>query len=75
MSRLTRIISYLAKGFLALKHKRACPACACVEGELIDQKILSRLWECRRCGLLYRFPREASDQEFDYYQNNYPGIV
>lgn len=49
-----------------------CPSCGAGNSKLIDRKYLvSRLFECSKCGLYYRHPLETPQTNRDFYQSQY----
>ena len=69
---------YQLNGVIAYLHQsRTCPACSSSLAKRIDRKGVHGLYECEECILLYRYPREKSDEMEAFYQGRYaePGLT
>lgn len=68
-------IKYLSKIFRAYlepSSDKSCLFCGCSESIIIGRKyFLVQLRKCNNCGLLFRFPKEKSIENFEFYQSDY----
>jgi 2-polyprenyl-3-methyl-5-hydroxy-6-metoxy-1,4-benzoquinol methylase len=74
----TQKITYLANCAVRYFSPIHCPSCLSKNYSLLERKYLvSRLFECKDCGLYFRHPLDSIEENRDFYQSKYqqPGIT
>jgi hypothetical protein len=65
-------ISYLTDSAFRYFTDKTCPSCGCSDVEMVDAKfIVTRLFKCKDCSLLFRHPKDSADFNFKFYQKVY----
>lgn len=65
-------ISYLTESALRYFSDKHCPSCGGSNVEVVDTKfIVTRLFKCKDCLLLFRHPKDSAEFNFKFYQKNY----
>ena len=65
-------ISYLTESALRYFSDKHCPSCGGGDVEVVDTKfIVTRLFKCRKCLLLFRHPKDSAEINFKFYQKKY----
>jgi hypothetical protein len=65
-------ISYLVGSTLRYFSSKGCPSCGGNDVAIIDTKyIVTRLFKCKKCLLLFRHPKDSSEFNFKFYQKKY----
>ncbi len=65
-------ISYLTNSALRYFSEKRCPSCGCDKVEVVDSKfVVTRLFRCKKCFLLFRHPKDSTEFNFKFYQQNY----
>src|SRR3954447_14387809 len=65
---------YLARSALGcvLRRNMACPSCGSGRAYVVDRKwIVTTLWRCRQCKLLFRAPTSSESLNKEFYQAEY----
>jgi hypothetical protein len=63
---------YLVESALNFFSERSCPSCGYSGVKSIDQKyIVTRLFKCSNCNLLFRHPKDNALKNFKFYQKDY----
>jgi SAM-dependent methyltransferase len=70
MGRLTFLAQSLSK--LAAGQSKSCPYCGSERTELLQRKkIVVQLRKCANCCLLFRYPKDSFEDNFNFYQEDY----
>lgn len=68
-------IKYFSKvisSYLEPATDHSCLFCGCVESDIIGKKyFFLQLRKCKKCGLLYRYPKDKISDSVNFYQSDY----
>jgi 2-polyprenyl-3-methyl-5-hydroxy-6-metoxy-1,4-benzoquinol methylase len=63
---------YLLDGFKRYFTEKTCPSCGCSDVKLIQRKyVVTRLFECEKCSLMFRHPKDSIQFNKEFYQEEY----
>lgn len=65
-------ISYLSESTLRFFSDKHCPSCGSDNVKVVDSKfVVTRLFKCQNCLILFRHPKDSSEFNLKFYQKNY----
>ncbi len=65
-------ISYLAESAVRYFSDKHCPSCGGRDSDIVDTKFfVTRLFQCKKCSLLFRHPKDSTEFNFKFYQKKY----
>ncbi len=65
-------LKYFLRSLARLNSNSFCPYCGSANHKTIDRKyFVTKLLECKNCGLRYRFPKDSDAFNLNFYNNSY----
>lgn len=67
-----KYLTKVAKAYLSVPIDETCPFCHHNEANILGRKyVLVQLRKCLNCGLMFRFPKEQTEENLRFYQSDY----